>query len=406
MQYIYTTKGKLPYAIILFSFIFGCCFYDYIQKNWGWSYTDEIIAFTLTLLLITRNRFSSKELRCLLCYFLFMLFYSLYTHVNTTQAIFNDFIIQIKSFLSFFAVYLLGFTISENRKQRLKKLCVVVSLFLIPIGIGGLDVQCFYFGHWSRYATLTSITSILFLYCSSFKRKDLFIATGMAALGLLSGTGKSLGFFIMFVCILWFNKKNMKLSIKKIFLAGLGFAFVIYFVWDDIQFYFIEGNTRDIETTFARTLMYTFFPIILNDFFPFGSGLGTFATSASCEYWSPIYRMYELDLNNEIGQKLFVTDAFYPSLAEFGYVGIFLFLLFWWLCIKKAYKYYLLNGNSNLLKCVIIIVLFFAIEGIADSTFTQNRGMFMMMILALFMYRSKMETAINTQNDNTLQDAR
>ena len=39
--------------------------------------------------------------------------------------------------------------------------------------------------------------------------------------------------------------------------------------------------------------------------------------------------------------------------------------------------------NRSDLKIAILIMVFMFIESVADSTFTQNRGMYMMMLLAL-----------------------
>lgn len=397
---IYTIRGNLPYYIFMFSFLFGCCLYDYIQHNYGWSYTDELIVFVLFMLLCQRKQYLNREFICCICIFIFFLIYSLSTHINSTVAIFSDFVIQIKPFLAFYSVYLLGFNFSLSQKYRIKNVCIIIAIILVPIGLGGISTQANLVGHWSRYATLTTITAFLYLYSTSRSKRDIIISVVIMSLGVLSGTGKSLGFVAITVCIFLFAKKDfVKFSLKNILIATIGLLTVVYVAWDDIQFYLVQGNSGDIETTFARALMYNYTPILLDDYFPFGTGLGTYATSASCEYWSPIYRMYKLDLNYEIGKRVFVTDAFYPSLAEFGYFGVACFLFFWGYYIKKAYQLFKLNRDSFLLKCIILIVVFFAIEGVADSTFTQNRGMFMMMLLAIFIKESELKSfKINNRN--------
>ena len=65
--------------------------------------------------------------------------------------------------------------------------------------------------------------------------------------------------------------------------------------------------------------------IIFKDYIPFGSGLGTFATNAAAQYYSPLY--YKYGLNDIWGlypdNPMFLADAFFPTLAEFGMVGLF-----------------------------------------------------------------------------------
>lgn len=50
--------------------------------------------------------------------------------------------------------------------------------------------------------------------------------------------------------------------------------------------------------------------------------------------------------------------------------------------MKAKTKYELMQNRSDL-KIAILIMVFMFIESVADSTFTQNRGMYMMMLLAL-----------------------
>lgn len=61
---------------------------------------------------------------------------------------------------------------------------------------------------------------------------------------------------------------------------------------------------------------------ILFDYFPFGSGLASFASFPSAENYSSLY--YEYGLNNIGGLSPdmpdFICDAFYPTLAQFGII--------------------------------------------------------------------------------------
>ena len=87
----------------------------------------------------------------------------------------------------------------------------------------------------------------------------------------------------------------------------------------------------------------------------------------------------------------FIADTYYPALAQFGVVGLFLFFAFWGILTKKA----LINFSKVNLKDFtinILIILFFLIECTSDATITHNRGLFMMMLLALSLnsqYKSK-----------------
>lgn len=69
---------------------------------------------------------------------------------------------------------------------------------------------------------------------------------------------------------------------------------------------------------------------ILYDYFPFGSGLGSFGTFASAEYYSPVYSAYGIDHLWGLSKDMpaFICDAFYPELAQFGVAGVILYFAF------------------------------------------------------------------------------
>ena len=63
--------------------------------------------------------------------------------------------------------------------------------------------------------------------------------------------------------------------------------------WNKFQYYFLTGNSESFDPTvvesFARPVLYTTAGLILLDHFPFGTGLASFATSASQESYSGVY---------------------------------------------------------------------------------------------------------------------
>ena len=135
----------------------------------------------------------------------------------------------------------------------------------------------------------------------------------------------------------------------------------------------------------ARPYMYYMAWTILHDFPFFGTGFGSYASYASSVYYSPIYYQYDMIHNYEIGRNLYIVDAFYPSFVQYGLVGITLFVLFWrkrYFEIKELYKK---SQNIVIYKLSLLIIIFFGIESFVDNTFIQNRGMMMMIILAILL---------------------
>src|SRR5690606_5958180 len=134
---------------------------------------------------------------------------------------------------------------------------------------------------------------------------------------------------------------------------------------------------RSIEDHYlARPVLYITSVEILQDYFPFGSGFGSFATHASRVVYSPIYEAYEISgvwgLSEEFSS--FIADTHFPSLAQFGVVGVVLFILFWRTLIKKANACKLSMPDNSAYFFIVLIFVFLMIEMVADAAFTNNRA--------------------------------
>ena len=117
---------------------------------------------------------------------------------------------------------------------------------------------------------------------------------------------------------------------------------------------------------------------ILGDYFPLGSGLGSFASFASAEYYSHIYLDYGIDSLWGLSKQnpAFICDAYYPALAQFGIVGVLLYIAFWTSILWKAHR-----QSAQVRLVAWLVFFFFLIEGVADTTFTHNRGVFILILL-------------------------
>jgi len=374
----------------------GVILYDFVQNKTGFSYIDEILALIIFIRYFLNSKYTTDSNNFIKCFivFIFYLFYSLLFPNNVIPAIWNDFFIQIKPYIVFFCTYNLNFELTQKQRKKICKLCILLSIFfLIPIGIAGINSELMTsFGGYSRFATMSIILGITYYYASEKNNKSLLITFTIWTIGLLSYRSKMYGFYAgaIGIFILWNNKnfyrKNI-LSIKSIIIVCLIATMILIVGWQKISYYFIQGTQA--ENTFARPLMYQGAIMILKDHPFLGTGFGSYATYASALYYSPLYHKYGLYLNPEVGNGLFISDTYFPALAQFGLLGITIFILFWIYLIKEAIKYYKINHNIKLLKMIILIVLCIFIESVADSTFTQNRGMAIMMLLAMFLTEQK-----------------
>ena len=181
------------------------------------------------------------------------------------------------------------------------------------------------------------------------------------------------------------------------FLAIL--ALVLLVSWEKIDYYFIYGaenlSSGDTEAAFARPAMYWGSSQILSDYPLFGTGFASFGTFFSAEHYSNIYFQYDLNMVHGLSETMpdFIADAYYPSLAQYGFIGIAIFLYFWIYVIRKAVSFRS-AGHPEYNKYALIvlcIVAFFAIELVADTTLTHNRGFFMMVLMGFSLKELKME---------------
>lgn len=381
------------YYLFVFTLIFGVIFYDALGLN----FVDELCAIALCglygfYIFHTPNWSINKMFLLTLCVFIFYLCYSFFIHSNTKAAILSDFIIQLKPYLAFFTVYAFKPVLNKQMKKNLQLLSIVFSIYLLVIGITSLfslDILHALLTHQSRLATAATITALLYLYCSEYTFKDKIIFLLLLAVGLLSGRSKMYGFFVIAAFLVFYINKNfeLKLSSKNVTIFSIAIIAMTIVAWDKINFYFIEGgfgNERETQDLYARAALYYFSIDIFKEYFPFGSGFATYGTFASGEYYSHIYNDLGMDVMQGLTEKdpRFIADTYFPSLAQFGVIGAILFFIFW---IKLAQKsiHYFHKDNIKDFAISIIIICFFLIECTSDATITHNRGLFIMMLLAL-----------------------
>ena len=398
--------NKHFFNLFIFSLIFGLLLYGAI----GFDYIDEICAFILFILycfaLFKNPQWEiNKAFLITICIFLFYLLYSFYIEKKKKKAIISDFIIQFKPYLSLFCIYSLMPKLSENQKIKLKLFCIFAWYFLLIIGLLSLifpDILITTMGHNTYYAAGVIAISLCYLFASNFTTKEKIIFLIMLSLGLLSTRAKFYGFYALTVmCIIFFsNVKNIRVTPKNIFLLVLTLCLILFVAKEKISLYFIDSLSVDNEKDLiARFVLYSTSLSIFMDYFPFGSGFASFATFSSGVYYSNIYQEYGIEKVWGISKDFYnyIADTYYPSLAQFGVVGIMLYIYFWIYIVKKAYHFFKQNNSAKHMVIILLITCFFGIEGVADSTFTTHRGFFILMILGLTLSEMKY---INKENTN------
>lgn len=334
------------------------------------------------------------------------LFYTIYSvvfvHFNTPAYVLVDLVSQIKPFATFILVYCFGLQLTQKGKDIARYLCLLNAFFLLVFFIIGGGALVLPFGHIVYYGGIMFLSALVFLFCSiddngKVKQKDLLIVVVLLTLGLLCTRAKYYGEFLITTTLLFayrpglFSKLNLKVAISCVF----GFLILLALAWTKISYYFIEGasdimsgaDLEEMSEAFARPLLFYVGGLILLDYIPFGSGLASFASNASATSYSNLY--YDYGLNHVYGlspsYSSFITDAYYPTLCQFGIVGIALFIFYWYWTLSKV------NRLSNELKdsyryqfvLGLAILCFVLIESIGSTLFIQGAGLQISMLLAL-----------------------
>ncbi|MCD7978220.1 MAG: O-antigen ligase domain-containing protein [Tannerellaceae bacterium] len=399
--------NKYFYYFFIFTFIFSVLLYNVI----GFKSADELCGLALLGIFIayvfqTKNWEFDKLFFITILIFLFYTAYSFYIKSNSAFGIITDLIIQMKSYLAFFAVYQMKPTFSDSQKLLLRQICITIWILLLPIGIYGIvdfSILKTVMEHATNYAASIVCLSLIYLYCSKFTLKEKLFFLLMLSAGLASGRSKFYGFFALAASfVLYFDNINkIKINFKTVLISLITVGVVFFVARDKLQLYFVQPITGEIDRNLlARFVLYATSLEIFVDYFPFGSGLASFATHASGVYYSDIYIKYGIDSVWGLTPKAayFVADTYYPSLAQFGVIGVILYFSFWIYLIKKSFSYFRKSRQIQLFIIAALVAGFLVIENTADASFTSNRGFFMMLFLGLIMSEQYHQGILKTKS--------
>jgi hypothetical protein len=204
---------------------------------------------------------------------------------------------------------------------------------------------------------------------------------------MLSLRVKFFGFVLIAFLIFHFRHIIRRIPRKQIFvyfgivLIGLYFAFQ-----ERIHLYFSFSN---LATGWSRgVLLYKSF-VIANDFFPFGTGFGTYAGFFSGEYYSWVYNMYGIDkvFGISADNPMFIADQFWPMiLGQFGWFGLLaygLIMFFLIMLFMKLFKQSRLTHTTNQMVLPFLAIFMLLVDSTSDAIFSQDRAVTLFILIAL-----------------------
>lgn len=389
-----TIKDQCLKIVVLFMLLFGAVFFNVI----GLGFLDEMVVVSLFFIIFIGRSGFRKVLFIYMTLCVIYLFYSISLGYNSSLAIISDLLVQSKPVVTLLIILHSGFRLSLSHSEKLYIRILIYFLSVIVVYLSSLPNGIEnYFTHNSR---LNSIALVLCLFYLStvddFDVKNVIISGLILSIGLLGIKSKFLAeyFVFIFMSILMILNYSIKVNSKSIVLFSILTVFVMLVSWERISLFFIDGV--GVYEIYARPALYIASLEILIDHLFLGSGYASFGSyhSANELYYSTIYYDYGLDSIYGLTETYnkFVSDTYFPVLiGQFGVFGIGLF------CYFISYTIRLLidtnNNNSNQVSKFIIVFLIICvvIESTTDSTLTQNRGVFYMMLLSIHINRLRFE---------------
>lgn len=370
------------------------------------TFTDEILAFALLFIALfdsiaNWNWDKYKLLWIIIAIVTFYAWYSIeFLNYNTTRYILTDWVIELKPYIPFCVFFAIGPQFTELEKRYIQIACMINTAIVFFALLGGYYVTAAIISHPSYASQAAFISGIFYYYCSRdnatgfVSKRNTIISIIILCIGLISLKAKYFGVFIPSIYLLTLYKPGAfrKFSFKYAAVTATICATVLVATWSKIQYYFLTGNSDSFDPTvvqsYARPVLYLTGAQILAEHFPFGTGLASFASAPSVMNYSNVY--FEYGIHNVHGisyrsEVSFVMDSFYPSIAQFGALGLILFICFWFYIYK--YLRVIIRENDKLYRTQFIagsmIIIFILVESIAATTFTHNSGMITMCLLGM-----------------------
>lgn len=284
-------------------------------------------------------------------------------------------LVDIFTNLKFFFAIALGYFIAENvlweRLNRLMNihakiitlmifvLFVVDKIFtLYPSEVRyGINSTKLMWSHPTYFAGAMAFLLVLFMVF--YKKNNLIyiiIVSSMMFFTLRSKAMASALIGLVIVCLMIKFKK--KIQLKDVIVLGIG---AVIIGWPLISFYYLSARTNSPRSIMQNTS----FQMLL-DYFPIGSGFGTFGSSMAAEYYSPVYYKYGYHLIEVVEKgSPYLSDTFWPII--FGQTGIFGTLAYLGaLCVLVQKSFGLYKTNMKQAAACIFILVYCVISSTAE----------------------------------------
>ena len=348
----------------------------------GFSSIDEImmgILFVYTFMKYSNrsiNRRPWREFMVCLSVIAFYTLYSLMFGVNVAGGVWLDLLQEIRPYSIIFCTWILNPRFTKKQKKWMLGTMVLTLFSWIAYHPESIESAHAEFPVLGQLAICTGMAWYLL---TEDTKRNRYIALALVLTGMFAPKFKFMGELVCFIAFVFFVKKQLNFkSPKTVFFAVVLVVAVLVVTWTRFDAYYVTGLDNE---AMARPMSYKTSLQILWDYFPLGPGMGSFACNGAWKFYSPLYFEYNLTniwgLSPEMG--FFICDAYYPTLAQFGIVGVFFFCWFW----KRRLVAFNQIVDMRYYRVAMITFCCLAIEQTADSSWLSGKGMGYCMLIAL-----------------------
>lgn len=376
-------KKSNPEYKILITLILVLLFQDVISNYIKpFQYFDEVLAVLFFFfILIKRIRIINKiTVRFILLLGVLIIDGIIGFEINAAQpiaAVLGDLVLVLK----FYLCYGLSNILFSYNKLIEKEKTIQRCVFFLSICLALLTLLNYIFKIWTfeyRYGIMSNrlffehpslLASASFVLIAlniafSFNNRIRNISIALLSIVLLSTLRTTAigAAFISLMIAFYIKKTKKKITISKFTFLGIIAAMI---AWNQISYYFIllDGSAR-------RQLLLKSIEIA-KDYFPIGTGFGSYGSYMSSVYYSHIY--YDYGLNNIWGlspeKTSFITDSYWPMiLGQFGVIGVVIVVILLIMIFNNIQSQFK-TKNMKLYTCKIVCFAYLLISSIGSSAY-------------------------------------
>lgn len=245
-------------------------------------------------------------------------------------------------------------------------LCLVnlfVDIFPKETRYGYPAIKLFYTSYTALVAQCVFLCAIYFRLYEYFRNRVLIPVGMLFVVMFFTQRIKALGAMacIVFIYLILFSKRK---KLGLVLACGCG-GVAVFAAVCQLFYYYVT-----LRAEAARAILTIVAPYIAKDYFPFGTGWGTYGSAFSVEPYSPVYEMYQISGVWGISPSYhdFVSDTFWPMLlGQCGVIGTLAYVGVVVMLVKKVVA--LRKQNICTFASGLIPILYLLIASTSESAF-------------------------------------